>query len=87
MAGQRTKIVCTLGPASCDEKTIEALVQAGMNVARLNFSHGSHEEHAATITRVRSVATRLDVPVAILQDLQGDKCCQWIGMPFEHANP
>jgi len=70
---RRTKIVCTLGPASHTEERIEALLRAGMNVARLNFSHGTHDEHAATITRLRAVAARLDVPVAILQDLQGPK--------------
>ena len=73
MGARRTKIVCTLGPASSSEATIEALIQAGMNVARVNFSHGTHEEHAATIARVRAVAGRLGVPVAVLQDLQGPK--------------
>ncbi|HEX6818945.1 MAG TPA: pyruvate kinase, partial [Ktedonobacterales bacterium] len=73
MAGRRTKIVCTLGPASSSEAAIEALIQAGMNVARINFSHGAHDEHAATIARVRAVASRLGVPIAILQDLQGPK--------------
>jgi pyruvate kinase len=70
---QRTKIVCTLGPASRDEECIEALLRAGMNVARVNFSHGTREEHATTIARVRAVAARLRLPVAILQDLQGPK--------------
>jgi pyruvate kinase len=70
---RRTKIICTLGPASDTEERIEALLGAGMNVARLNFSHGSHEEHASVIARLRAVAARLDLPVAILQDLQGPK--------------
>ncbi len=70
---RRTKIVCTLGPASASEEAIAALVEAGMNVARLNFSHGAHAEHAAVIRRIRSVAQRLGRPVAILQDLQGPK--------------
>ncbi|HEY7677646.1 MAG TPA: pyruvate kinase [Candidatus Methylomirabilis sp.] len=70
---RRTKIVCTLGPASMDEATIEALVQAGMNVARLNFSHTGHEAGAEIIRRVRAVEARLGAPVALLQDLQGPK--------------
>ena len=73
MGSRRTKIVCTLGPATSSEASIEALIQAGMNVARVNFSHGTREEHAATISRVRATAARLGVPVAILQDLQGPK--------------
>ena len=67
------KIVCTLGPASNSEEKIAALIQAGMNVARVNFSHGTHDDHAATIERLRRVAKRLDKPVSILQDLQGPK--------------
>ena len=67
------KIVCTLGPASNSEEKITALIQAGMNVARVNFSHGTHDDHAATIERLRRVSKRLDRPVAILQDLQGPK--------------
>jgi pyruvate kinase len=67
------KIVCTLGPASNSEEKIAALIQAGMNVARVNFSHGTHDDHATTIERLRRVAKRLDKPVAILQDLQGPK--------------
>jgi pyruvate kinase len=73
MTLRRTKIVCTLGPASDSEERIEALVRAGMNVARINFSHGTHDEHATAIARVRRVAERLDTPIAILQDLQGPK--------------
>ena len=70
---RRTKIVCTLGPATVSEERIEALIRAGMNDARINFSHGTQPEHAATIARVRAVAERLGQPVAILQDLQGPK--------------
>ena len=73
LAPRRTKIVCTLGPASNSEERIEALILAGMNVARINFSHGTYDEHAAAILRVRTVAQRLAQPVAILQDLQGPK--------------
>ena len=70
---RRTKIVCTLGPASDSPETIEALIKAGMNVARLNFSHGNHEEHGARIELVRSISEELRCPVAILQDLGGPK--------------
>ncbi len=70
---RRTKIVCTIGPASESEETLEKLMQAGMNVARLNFSHGTQEEHAAVIERIRRVSARLGCAVAILQDLQGPK--------------
>jgi pyruvate kinase len=72
-AFRRTRIVCTLGPASWSEETIEALARAGMDVARINFSHGTHDEHAATIARVRRVEERVGRPIAILQDLQGPK--------------
>jgi pyruvate kinase len=68
-----TKIVCTLGPASDDEATIRAFVEAGMAVARVNFSHGTHEDHARRISIVRRVADESDRPVAILADLQGPK--------------
>lgn len=70
---RRTKIVCTLGPASTAEETIRGMVGAGMNVARLNFSHGTHDEHARAIERVRAVSESLGCPVAILQDLAGPK--------------
>jgi pyruvate kinase len=68
-----TKIVCTIGPACNTDEKIAALIEAGMNVARLNFSHGTHAEHAANIGRIRRVANRLNRPVSILQDLQGPK--------------
>ena len=67
------KIVCTLGPSSSDEKTIRDLISAGMDVARLNFSHGTHESHGALIQLIRRVSTEMNRPVAILQDLQGPK--------------
>jgi len=73
MPPRRTRIVCTLGPATTSEERIEALLRAGMDVARLNFSHGDYATHGAAIARVRAVAARLGVPVAILQDLQGPK--------------
>ncbi len=70
---RKTKIVCTIGPASRDSGMIEALIEAGMNVARLNFSHGSRDEHAENIERIREISARLEKPVAILQDLAGPK--------------
>lgn len=70
---RRTKIVCTLGPASSDRETIRRLIAAGMDVARLNFSHGSHEDHHRVIEYVREEAEREGRMVAILQDLQGPK--------------
>lgn len=70
---RRTKIVCTIGPATNSEEKLEQLMHAGMNVARLNFSHGTHEDHALVIERVRSVSARLGCSIAILQDLQGPK--------------
>jgi pyruvate kinase len=70
---RKTKIVATLGPASCSESQLEALIAAGANIMRLNFSHSTHEEHAQTLERVRRVAARVGQPIAILQDLQGPK--------------
>jgi len=70
---RRIKIVATLGPASSSPAVIRRLINAGMDVARLNFSHGSHEEHARNIATLRSISADLDTPVTILQDLQGPK--------------
>jgi pyruvate kinase len=70
---RRTKIVATLGPASQDENTIRHLVKAGMNVARLNLSHGSHEDHARIYELTRKVAQKVGKPICILLDLQGPK--------------
>lgn len=67
------KIVCTLGPASSERDTLRALVTAGMNVARLNFSHGTREEHRRRARLLREVSAELERPVAILQDLKGPK--------------
>ena len=69
----KTKIVCTIGPASNSPDTIRALIQSGMNVARLNFSHDSHAGHAEKIEIIRAIAAELNRPVAILQDLCGPK--------------
>jgi pyruvate kinase len=70
---RKTKIVCTIGPASDSPQIIEALIAAGMNVARLNFSHGTHDEHLKKIKTIRDIAEKLKQPVAILQDLAGPK--------------
>lgn len=67
------KIVCTLGPSCSDSDSISKLMEAGMDVARLNFSHGTHESHAELIKTIRECSTKLNRPVAILQDLQGPK--------------
>ena len=73
MSLRRAKIVCTLGPASSSPEMVERLLRAGMDVARLNFSHGTHNEHAARMTAVRKASGELQRPVAILADLQGPK--------------
>lgn len=71
--GRRAKIVCTLGPASSDETTVRALAEAGMDVARMNLSHGSHAEHAERIALTRKVAKDIGLPLAVLLDLSGPK--------------
>lgn len=70
---KRTKIVCTIGPASEAVKTLEAMVREGMNVCRLNMSHGTHENHAKLIKNIRAVAQKTGEPLAVLMDLQGPK--------------
>jgi pyruvate kinase len=70
---RHSKIVCTIGPASCSPKIIERLLRAGMDVARLNFSHGSHQDHAQNIATLRKLALELEKPIAIMADLQGPK--------------
>jgi pyruvate kinase len=73
MAFRYSKIVCTIGPASRSPRMIDRLLRAGMDVARLNFSHGTHEEHAKSIALLRMAATQHQKPIAILADLQGPK--------------
>ena len=68
---KKTKIVCTMGPATEDEEVLRQLILHGMNVARFNFSHGSHEYHRSMIERVRSISKELSIPVAILLDTKG----------------
>ena len=70
---RKAKIVATIGPASQSEEVLEKLIAAGMNVARMNFSHGTHEQHAERIARLRSTAEKLGTSIGILQDLQGPK--------------
>ncbi|MFI4990603.1 MAG: pyruvate kinase [Solirubrobacterales bacterium] len=70
---RRTKIVATIGPASREPETLLRMIEAGMDVARLNYSHGTLDEHAETVRRVRDAAGRVGRPVAILQDLPGPK--------------
>jgi len=70
---RRTKIVATIGPASQDEEVLEKLIRAGMNVARMNFSHGTHAQHAERIAAIRRISAKLGKCVGILQDLQGPK--------------
>ena len=70
---RRAKIVATIGPASDSEQALESLMKAGMNIARLNFSHGTHEQHQKRVAAIRAVSKRLGLPIGILQDLQGPK--------------
>lgn len=70
---RRTKIVCTIGPATQSEERVAALIDSGMNVARINFSHGTHEQHASVIRLIRDISRKKQIPVAILQDLSGPK--------------
>ncbi len=73
MAFRHSKIVCTIGPATRSPRMIRRLLEAGMDVARLNFSHGTHQEHAHSIAMLRDAAIEHEKPIAILADLQGPK--------------
>jgi pyruvate kinase len=73
LADRRAKIVATIGPATQNEKALEKAIKAGMNVARLNFSHGEHATHLSVIQSLRKLSRDLQAPVSILQDLQGPK--------------
>ena len=68
---RRTKIICTIGPSSQDEDMLRKIIEAGMNVARFNFSHGDHEEHGMKLERVRRISRELNLPVAVLLDTRG----------------
>src|SRR5262245_29283277 len=73
MSFRHSKIVCTIGPASRDPRILKRLLEAGMDFARLNFSHGSHAEHLLCIQTLRRTAQKLKKTIAILADLQGPK--------------
>ncbi|MDP9146301.1 MAG: pyruvate kinase, partial [Acidobacteriota bacterium] len=73
MTFRHSKIVCTIGPASCSRRIVQGLLNAGMDVARLNFSHGTHEDHAANIALLRAASLKRGKPISILADLQGPK--------------
>lgn len=73
LADRRAKIVATIGPSTQSRENLKKAIEAGMNVARLNFSHGSHENHLQVLESVRSLSREMSAPVAILQDLQGPK--------------
>ena len=68
---RKTKIICTIGPASESEETLKQMCKAGMNVARLNFSHGTHPEHQQKIDRIKKVREELNLPIAIMLDTKG----------------
>ena len=70
---RKAKIVCTIGPASDSPTLLDQLIESGMDAARLNFSHGTHESHARAIKAIREAADRRHVAVAIVQDLQGPR--------------
>ncbi|HEY1418307.1 MAG TPA: pyruvate kinase, partial [Myxococcaceae bacterium] len=70
---RRAKIVCTLGPASLKPEVLEEMLNAGMDVARLNFSHGSHAQHAQTLSMLRTASLKVRKGVGVLGDLQGPK--------------
>ena len=68
---RKTKIICTLGPASQNEETLTQMCLAGMNVARMNFSHGDHAEQKAKMDLVKKVRDQLDLPISIMLDTKG----------------
>ena len=70
---KKTKIVCTIGPASDSRSILEELISAGMNVARLNFAHGDKESHTRVIENIRAASSSIGFPVAIMADLPGPK--------------
>lgn len=68
---RKTKIICTIGPACQDEETLRQLMLAGMNVARLNFSHGTHEDHLQKINLIKKLRAELNLPIGIMLDTKG----------------
>lgn len=73
MEQKRTKLIATIGPSSSSPKMIRSLIKAGLNIARLNFSHGTHQEKKGQIKNIRRISKELNIPVAIIADLQGPK--------------
>ena len=71
MTLKKTKVICTIGPACTDEQTLTDMALAGMNVARFNFSHGTHEEQKVKIELVKKVREKLNLPIALLLDTKG----------------
>ena len=67
----RTKIIATIGPSSSDYDILKEMIKSGVDVVRLNFSHGEHEDHKNTISNVRKISDELGTPITVLQDLQG----------------
>jgi pyruvate kinase len=72
-ATRKARIICTLGPSSSSPEVLEAMIRAGMDVARLNFSHGTHDEHRARVDLIRKISKKVGKPIALLQDVQGPK--------------
>ena len=68
---KRTKIICTLGPASSKKSVLKSMIRAGMDIARFNFSHGSHEEHRGRVDLIKNLREELNIPVAMLLDTKG----------------
>ncbi len=81
---RKTKIVCTLGPASESEEIMEEMIRSGMSVARLNFSHGTHDYHREMIEKLRRVREKLSLPVAIMLDTKGRKSASKILRTVPH---
>ena len=73
LSHRRTKIVATIGPATSSREHLQQAMESGLNVARLNFSHGCHEDHQVVLKHLRDLSRELKAPVTILQDLQGPK--------------
>ena len=69
----RTKIIATIGPSSSEYDTLKEMIKSGVDVVRLNFSHGKHEDHKKTIINIRAISDELGIPITVLQDLQGPK--------------
>ena len=92
LSTRKTKIICTLGPAVDNEEMIRTLIRAGMDAARFNFSHGSHEEHLARLTLLKSVRDTMGRPVATILDTKGPEIrirtfAEQIHLPWRQATP